>query len=143
MPRRSKLPRVTTGQVLKCFRLYNNMVFTLCVGMEGGGKLRYDHLVCQGLNEAAGVLAETAHMLRKPAMFRSTCEYAIQMAANELLSSKGVGEATVTVTTAMATAAQYPSYPSVSLRILFLLPKLTDYQPTIDKHRIISQFPYQ
>ena len=60
-----------------------------------------------GLNETAGALAETAHMQRNPAMFRSTCEYAIQMAANELLISKGVGEAPVTVTTAMATATKY------------------------------------
>ena len=59
-----------------------------------------------GLNETAGALAETAHMQRNPAMFRSTCEYAIQMAANELLRSKGVGGAPVTVTTAMATATK-------------------------------------
>ena len=36
--------------------------------MEDGGKPRYDHLVCQGLNEAASALAETAHMLRNPAV---------------------------------------------------------------------------
>jgi hypothetical protein len=59
-----------TGQVLKCFRLYNNTVFTLCVGFEDGGKPRYDHLVCQGLNEAAGVLAETAHMQRNPCVHK-------------------------------------------------------------------------
>ena len=75
--------------------------------MEDGEKLRYDHLVCQGLNEAAGALAETAHIPRNPGMFRSTCEYVIQMAANEFLSSKGVGEAPVTVTTSMSAATKY------------------------------------
>ena len=39
-------------------------------------------------------------------MFISTCEYAIQVAANELMRSQGVGEAPVTVTTAMATATK-------------------------------------
>ncbi len=58
------------------------------------------------LNEATSALTETTHMQRNPAIFRSTCEYAIQMAANELLHLKGVSEAPVTVTTAMATATK-------------------------------------
>ncbi len=92
------------------YQLYRSLI-------TGGRTLPLLDAPHSGLNEEASALAETAHMQRNPAMFRSTCEYAIQMAANELLHLKGVSEAPVTVTTAMATATE-------SLRDMHWLPCL-------------------
>ena len=62
----------TTPQILKCERIWNHTVFILRAGKVDKGEPRYDHLVCQRLNEAAGVLTETAYMHKNPTLFRNT-----------------------------------------------------------------------